>query len=473
MKKKLYLLSLNFTTSTMSDLPVRWKDNASIYPDPQEIARCLQEPGVASTRKRNKKDVPCTKFPLIDKLAVKIYKSIQEQYNPEGLTKNVTRGKERLVQGLVLHRRHADVSHVNTFFHQFQVDGKVYVITDNVNNSGIDVPIDRFQSEVEMELKRKNSARTCNDGLRLASIMLDPKYRAIVAPLMTNRRDKRAHSDIPGDPCLHFFEKALVESFADETYVVYPPDESYYDMFPEDEKAAWDPNSPDLFSSERTPIWLKETWDNYLRPKYKEALRRWNKDTGGGSGEATDFIDYCGSDRWLVWVFCVDLEANFLLANNAGGAMPRHLQLEQGVDGYDSIDGDAFGAAYNAVEAASRKRKAAEDELKERLESKARVDNMMNIVVSHFGDMKHQKDKKKSNMEKADELIQKVARYQQLIDQTKSDSDMSPVSKSAFIEVLNGQRKDRMNELQKLRLQLAATEEDEGSEVASAITYQS
>ena len=77
--------------------------------------------------------------------------------------------------------------------------------------------------------------------------------------------------------------------------------------------------------------------------KYKIVLDHWNKETGGGNGEPYSFVDYCDRDaRWLVVVFLKDLEANFLLASNAGGRMPGHLQQESG---FNDDDVSSFGEA--------------------------------------------------------------------------------------------------------------------------------
>ena len=77
---------------------------------------------------------------------------------------------------------------------------------------------------------------------------------------------------------------------------------------------------------------FEKTWKTYLKSKYKEALDRWNKETGGGDGTAPSFIKYCGGDKWLAPIYCKDLETNFLLASNAGGRMPAHMQCEGGFD---------------------------------------------------------------------------------------------------------------------------------------------
>jgi len=75
-----------------------------------------------------------------------------------------------------------------------------------------------------------------------------------------------------------------------------------------------------------------DTWFQYIKPKYRQALNKWNKDTGGGSGKVHKFINYCNHDCWLGWVFALDYEANFLLAASTCGRMPAHLQMESGYD---------------------------------------------------------------------------------------------------------------------------------------------
>jgi hypothetical protein len=72
----------------------------------------------------------------------------------------------------------------------------------------------------------------------------------------------------------------------------------------EEDKANWDTNDPSIIGYRRDVAALSSTWIDYVRPKYKKALDRWNKETGGGDGTALSFIDYCGGDKWLSVVFC-------------------------------------------------------------------------------------------------------------------------------------------------------------------------
>jgi hypothetical protein len=50
------------------------------------------------------------KFPAIEKLANQVYSSIRANFNAEGSTKNVTRGKVPLYQEIVLSHRQVDAS---------------------------------------------------------------------------------------------------------------------------------------------------------------------------------------------------------------------------------------------------------------------------------------------------------------------------------------------------------------------------
>ena len=182
--------------------------------------------------------------------------------------------------------------------------------------------------------------------------MLDPKHRGTVSGMMTNKKHRKK-SDQTRDLTANFFDEMVESDYLDGTYVVTPPAEEHFSKFPEEEKGSWDPNDPSIFEHKRDGAWLKGTWEECLRPKHKKALDRWNKETGGGDGTPSSFIDYCDKDRWLIWVFCKDYEANFLLASNAGGRMPHHLQIEAGFEEtVSSLD-----------DSSTQKREALQDEL--------------------------------------------------------------------------------------------------------------
>ena len=106
-------------SAAAAELPQEWYKNQEIYPDAVEIAKALQDLG-----KKDKKGKQ--KYPLLEKLAAKLYSNIQRLYNnPDGLTKNVSRGKMPLVQGIAMLRKHKDIHETDSSFHSYRKEGKV------------------------------------------------------------------------------------------------------------------------------------------------------------------------------------------------------------------------------------------------------------------------------------------------------------------------------------------------------------
>ena len=94
-----------------------------------------------------------------------------------------------------------------------------------------------------------------------------------------------------------------------------------------------DPNDKDRIAlAGRDGTWSKATWELYLRQKYRETLARWWSDTaGGGGGEVENFQYYCQiCEKWLTYVYMLDVEASLLLASNASSAVPKKLLYESG-----------------------------------------------------------------------------------------------------------------------------------------------
>jgi hypothetical protein len=169
-----------------------WKDCKAVYPPIEEICTALQDLGKHQVVKIKGKEVRQHRYPLVEKLAAKIYASIQGAFsNPEGLTKNVSRGKMTLVRDIIIRRRYTDIAETDPFFHKYGNDGKVYIVTNSTEHAGLDVCLKSFQEAIEASLSQKNSARTSNDGLRLGCILLDSKYRGSVSGIMSKKKSKQ------------------------------------------------------------------------------------------------------------------------------------------------------------------------------------------------------------------------------------------------------------------------------------------
>jgi hypothetical protein len=433
---------INNTMSTNSgESNTKWSQSATIYPPFEEIIKSLQDPGKSVTvKKGGGREYSSHKYPLMEKLATKVFTAIQRNLNPEGLTKNVSRGKIPLFKEMLLSRKHVDISETHSAFHPYGKDGKVFLIGNDPIHAGLSFAVDRFQEYIQVQLEQKNSARTFNDGIRLGCIMLDPKYHSSMAGVVSKKRKGRTKGDIPGDTNTNFFQEILTECFLNPEYQVQPPNSVYFDEFPEDDKAGWDPNHPSIFEHDRNGEWLRATWDDYIKPRYKKALDKWNKDTGGGDGGPVKFIDFCERDRWLVWIFCKDLEANFLLANSAGGRMPAHLQVESGFNDEVSCITGSDGSTPP-----SKVAKELEDELLSSMrQHKAKLTDTMERVVDYLDAKQRREQDTQTSM---DGYIRQVADYSQMMKDSSVLETMSPESKELYVTTIKQQRKSVLEKM--------------------------
>jgi len=340
-------------------------------------------------------------------------------------------------------RKHVDAVELDPFFHSHQKDGKVYVISNDKNHCGVVHVVNRFQEFISSNNQKKNGVRTSMDGLRLACILLDPKYRGTVSGMMAKKRDRKK-SDQTGDPVLHFYELIRDECFLNKSYKAMRPSDEDLNGFPI-EKEKWDPDSDSIFEHQRSSEWLRATWEDYVRPKYKKSLDKWNKDTGGGDGTPASFHNFCAGDKWLVWLFCVDKDANFLLASNAGGRMPGHLQMEAG---FDAII-DEVSEVTEDTDGTTRASKRDEN-----------ITRVFNIVQQHGKEMA-ELAQKLSKQDEEDRDVDGVAKYSNMMTDNTLLSTMSPASKEAYVAKISRKRQKLLNKMKAEMKENSSSEDDE------------
>lgn len=222
--------------------PDKWKDCLELCPSPEEIVEALQDPGAQKKVKKRGKEQLVTKFPLVEKIGTVIHKKMLKVHNkPDGMDTNSTRGKIPLCIEIIQRRHHVDISETDVFFHPHGKQGNVFIITNNPDDSGIDLAIDGFQQHCIQAMEQKNAARTEIDGVRLACVLLDPEHRSTVAGLMSRKKDRKK-SDVTGDPALNFHQLILHACFLNTSCVVAPPDDGHCDAFLDEDKAQMDPN---------------------------------------------------------------------------------------------------------------------------------------------------------------------------------------------------------------------------------------
>jgi hypothetical protein len=445
-------------TSTAVALPEQWCDNPDIYPDTQEILTALQDLGKKQLKVINGNRQEVTSYTLIQKLSTKIYQNIQSIYKPDGLTKNTSRGRESLAGLVLMSRRLIDVTSLDVSFHRFARNGQVFCITNNPIHGGLDVPIKEFQANIVASTQKAKACRSTNDGLRLALTLLDPKNRDSVAIIMTNKKD-RTQSDITGDHVLHFFEQLLHESFMNPSYRPPRPEIPAFGEIDVDERCQWDPDDPKIFEVDRTAAWLVETWKTYVRRKYKLALDKWNKETGGGNGQAWSFINYCEKDsRWLVAVFLKDIENNYLLASNAGGRMPSHLQMECASDPTLDVSSmeESSGGRATAGKRAAMEAQAETKKLKSEI-SQA-VSLLTSMCKKKEEDMKKQEDSAEDTMEyRKDKLFIVIAQLNSALKDQETLNSMSPTTRDDYVQCITPRRKVAVRKM----LQLEKVQEEQ------------
>ena len=77
------------------------------------------------------------KYPKLARFAQDVYSRLTKQCPKcDGLDANISRGKEDLLNALIVQRKHVDVSSANVACHQHAVGGKVFCIIPTDSETG-------------------------------------------------------------------------------------------------------------------------------------------------------------------------------------------------------------------------------------------------------------------------------------------------------------------------------------------------
>jgi len=203
---------------------------------------------------------------------------------------------------------------------------QLYIIHNSVQFFGYNRVLQELHFHLQDKKKVKQEDRTPADAIRVAAVMLSPENLKTVSMMLSGTRASRASSDQAVDPQVAWAMDAVVQ-FKDPTFDVPMPD----DIDPEDVDGV-DPNDEARIAKPRGAKWLLQTWKVYLKKKYKDAIRKWDTMTGGGSHEPREFCKFCNSDKWLVWIYLMDMKAGFLLFSVAKGKPSEYVGCEPGSD---------------------------------------------------------------------------------------------------------------------------------------------
>ena len=71
-----------------------------------------------------------------------------------------------------------------------------------------------------------------------------------------------------------------------------------------------------------------ETWNKYVKKKYKKCTRNWNTKTGMGTCQPEDFSNFYFNDKWMVSIYVMDMKSNCCLYSSAKGTLPSYVRME-------------------------------------------------------------------------------------------------------------------------------------------------
>lgn len=349
-----------------------YKHDKTYYPDFKEFMTALQDPG-----KPDKKNDGLMDYPKVKKMCGKLVDLLQKSDFCEIPKKsNKHRNVHECVKRIICQRKHVDLIDVHEKFRPYAgKNDKVYILRNDTEYWGFDLVLQDIVTHFAVKEIQKQNDRNGSDAIRVAAIMLLPENRGPVNNLLKGTKTTRAQSDQAVDPDLAWAIQA-VETFKDPTFEVEVP----HKINPDDIEGI-DPNDDQRICMPRDGKWFLNTWRHYLRKKYKDAIGRWDKDTGGGGREPSDFADFCQRDsRWMVWVYLMDLEADFLLFSNAKGKPPEYVGREAGFSNRDEDDNQENNNEGGVVSVSPKKRKSDRMLMESRRVYEERTSNMMNLM---------------------------------------------------------------------------------------------
>ena len=294
------------------------------YPELGAFMTALQDEG----KEDSKFDDGRITYPKIKAVCGKVYDQMKKHSFPN-LVANRSRAAHSFMIIVCAARKHVDLCIVAPEFHKYSTNGeKVYIVANNVESFGWDLILRDIIRDFAANALKKTHARDPGDAIRVAAVMLDPQHQGTVTGILRGIKD-RAKSDQSVDPTIAWAHQAI-KQFQDPQFEVLVPNdinmEDIENVNPNDEDRITQPG--------RDAKWFLDTWRHYLKRKYKEAIHQWDKETGRGAHEPYEFSNFCdkGNKKWLVWVYLMDLDQNFLLYCNAIGRPPVHVGRESGFD---------------------------------------------------------------------------------------------------------------------------------------------
>jgi len=428
------------------------EDMKKLILDVKDFIVPLQDPGKVGKQKKGGGAAEY-QYPKLTALAKK-YFDLFKKTKLITLSTNATRDKKAILGCILKSRSHMDVFNVNPRLSQ-HIQGKnaekIYVI-GNDDTGGQKIFITACYSYFSSKVVKQQSLRNGSVAVRVAFCLCHPSLRAAALYWLENRKI-RDDLDQAAGTTEEAFGELLLKLYKDATLRIDRPD--VMDLPNHDPGKKIDPHSCDF---ERAVQWIIETWEDYVKPKYKKVLIKWNKLTGNGDRTLPNFINYCNISKdgtgapitWLVWVYAIDMKADFLLASVSGKRPPGFNSKEAGFGGggddvdvsFDNSSNDFGNDSYFTP---GKNKKARIDASIASMEERGqKVESLVNKLDSLVS------KKLEKEEPKGDPLIEGYAKIEELNkarDSIKADDDFTPNTKEKLLSAFKSRKKDIANDL--------------------------
>jgi hypothetical protein len=395
------------------------------------------------------------KFPQLQKMSTKIYEILKEK-KLDRLPANKTRGSESVQKCLLSLRKHIDKTEV---YNELSKHGKynspqVFILQNDLVYFGFDYFLTLYFSYLGSVGNKKEEQRTPSDAIRVAGVLLLPEFRGTVQGLLGGTRN-REQQDQSVSPTIAFSMDA-VKKFNDVDFIVPKPA-----TMDEDDIKNCDPNDIARIDLERSAEWFLSTWKTYIKPKYKLAISRWDKLTGGGCSEPHQFSNFCGNNKWLVWIYLLDMDADFLLFSNAKGKPPSFVGNEAGFGTPNTDDDDS-----SPIPNISKRKREAEEAVQQTKEAQKKVCTMLDRVGNLMQALEQRNPNSTSSIargETPETIIQQLIQVNEQ-KQKLRNIPLSPASKAAVKDTLQAKIERLGTQLKELTSTAAAAPSEESDD---------
>ena len=326
------------------------------------VRRAIQDPGKTNTKSARKETI----YPKVKALAAQYYDHFKEKGFPN-LPANKSRTTDLITTLLINLRKQMDKTSVREDFRLYSTadSSKVYIIC-NDDNAGQLILLSMLLNQWSSQQQKNQVKRTPSIAIRLVAACLHDSHRGFMVKYLKGRKD-RDEQDQSNNTSMGGFD-VILDTFLDSSLSIERPAEM--DLNSVDPKQKIDPLTacvPDGINN--VVEWLESVWVDYIKPKYRHILRKWYKETGGGSRMLANFVNYCqlrdGNYPWMVWVYFLDSKSDLLLASSARGRPP---WLSVAEAGFENDTADVADESLDKEESSTRKKKRKTESIMEELE---------------------------------------------------------------------------------------------------------